>query len=155
MWHIAFNPVEYIDFGGVITVAVEVWSWKLFQIKDPLVFGTAIRGYVNQNIVLRRVVWSSRSSARCFDDSTQHDVLFTEPRIAAPNTNRSLIRNNFQDQTSTATVGISPKNMGKMPQNLLKKVFWKINFIKMIKIFVCDRRRGVKNGGKHHMWMAH
>ena len=118
--------------------AVRVWSWKLFQIKDPLVFGTAIRGYVNQNIVLRRVVWSSRSSARCFDDSTQHDVLFTEPRIAAPNTNRSLIRNNFQDQTSTATVGISLKNMGKMPQNLLKKVFWKINFIKMIKIFVCE-----------------
>ena len=63
---------------------------------------------------------------------------FTEPRIAAPNTNGSLIWNNFQDQTSTATVGISPKNMGKMPQNLLKKVFWKINFIKMIKIFVCE-----------------
>ena len=56
MRHITFNPVKYIDFGGVITVAVEVWSWKLFQIKDPLVFGTAIRGYVNQNIVLRRIV---------------------------------------------------------------------------------------------------
>ena len=40
-------------FGDVATFAVEVWSWKLFQIKDPLVFGTAIRGYVNQNIVLR------------------------------------------------------------------------------------------------------
>ena len=25
-----------------------------------------------------------------------------------------------------------------MPQNLLKKIFWKINFIKMIKIFICD-----------------
>ena len=49
MWHIPFNTGEYIDFGGVITVAVEVWSWKLFQIKDPLEFGTAIRGYVNQN----------------------------------------------------------------------------------------------------------
>ena len=73
---------------------------------------------------------------------------FTEPRIAAPNTNGSLIWNNFQDQTSTATVGISPKNMGKMPQNLLKKVFWKINFIKMIKIFICDftYRAGWNNG---------
>ena len=30
------------------TFAVEVWSWKLFQIKDPLVFGAAIRGSVNK-----------------------------------------------------------------------------------------------------------
>ena len=57
------------------TFAVEVWSWKLFQIKDPLVFGTAIRGYVNQNIVLRRVKNNAPTSAmirrlyaaRCFD----------------------------------------------------------------------------------------
>ena len=42
MWHIPFNPVGYIDFGGVITDAVEVWSWKLCQIKDPLAFGAAI-----------------------------------------------------------------------------------------------------------------
>ena len=62
---------------------------------------------------------------------------FTDPRIAAPNTNGSLIWNNFQDQTSTAKVAISPKNIGKMPQNLLKKIFWKINFIKMIKILIC------------------
>ena len=70
-----FNPREYIDFGGVITFAVEVWSWKLCQIKDPLVFGAANRGSVNQYIMLRRVVWSSHSSARCFDDSTQYNVL--------------------------------------------------------------------------------
>ena len=56
MWHIPFNPGEYTDFGGVVTDAVEVWSWKLFQIKDPLVFAAAIRGSVNQNIVLRRIV---------------------------------------------------------------------------------------------------
>ena len=61
-----------------------------------------------------------------------------ERRIAAPNTNGSFIWNNFQDQTFTAKVAISPKNIGKMPQNLLKKIFWKINFIKMIKIFICD-----------------
>ena len=60
MRHITFNPVKYIDFGGVITVAVEVWSWKLFQIKDPLVFGAAIRGSVNQNIALRRVIKTTR-----------------------------------------------------------------------------------------------
>ena len=47
------------------------------------------------------------------------------------------IEHNFQDQTSTAKVAISPKNIGKMPQNLLKKIFWKINFIKMIKILIC------------------
>ena len=56
MWHIPFNTGEYIDFGGVITFAVEVWSWKLCQIKDPLVFGAANRGSVNQNIVLCRVI---------------------------------------------------------------------------------------------------
>ena len=75
MWHSSFDQTLSIDFGGVMGFAVRVWSWKLFQIKDPLVFGTAIRGYVNQNIVLRRVVLSSRSSVRCFDDSTQYDVL--------------------------------------------------------------------------------
>ena len=30
------NSVEYINFGGVTTFAVKVWSWKLCQIKDPL-----------------------------------------------------------------------------------------------------------------------
>ena len=75
MWHIPFNTVEYINFGGVITFAVEVWSWKLCQFKDPLAFGAAIRGSVNQNTVLRRIVEISRSTARCFDDSTQYDVL--------------------------------------------------------------------------------
>ena len=44
MWHIQFNPVEYIDFGDVINVAVEVWSWKLCQIKDSLAFDAAICG---------------------------------------------------------------------------------------------------------------
>ena len=52
MWHIQFNPVEYIDFGDVINVAVEVWSWKLCKIKDSLAFNAAICGSVNQNIVL-------------------------------------------------------------------------------------------------------
>ena len=45
-----------IFFGDMATFAVEVWSWKLCQIKDPLVFGAAIRGSVNQNIVLRRTL---------------------------------------------------------------------------------------------------
>ena len=56
MWHSSFDQTLSIDFGGVMGFAVRVWSWKLFQIKDPLVFGTTIRGYVNQNIVLRRIV---------------------------------------------------------------------------------------------------
>ena len=64
MWYIPINPLEYIDSGGVITVVVEVWSWKLCQIKDPLVFGAAIRGSVNQNIVLRRVIKTTRQRVR-------------------------------------------------------------------------------------------
>ena len=31
-----------------------------------------------------------------------------------------------------------PKNIGKMPQNLLRKLFWKINLIKMLKILICE-----------------
>ena len=50
--------------GGGITVAVEVWSWKLFQIKDPLVFGAPIHCSVNQNIVLRRVMKKARRRAQ-------------------------------------------------------------------------------------------
>ena len=46
------------------TFAVEVWSWKLFQIKDPLVFGAPIRGSVDQNIVLRRVLKKARRRER-------------------------------------------------------------------------------------------
>ena len=42
-----FCGIFPIFFGDMPTVAVEVWSWKLFQIKDPLVFGAAIRGSVN------------------------------------------------------------------------------------------------------------
>ena len=48
MWHISYNPEEYIDFRGVITLAVDVWSWKLCQIKDPLVFGAGNRESVNK-----------------------------------------------------------------------------------------------------------
>ena len=54
MWHSSFDQTLSIDFGGVMGFAVRVWSWKLFQIKDPLVFGAAIRGSVNQNISKHR-----------------------------------------------------------------------------------------------------
>ena len=59
-----FCGIFPIFFGHMATFAVKVWSWKLFQIKDPLVFGTAIRGYVNQNIVLRRVIKTTHRRAR-------------------------------------------------------------------------------------------
>ena len=59
----------------MITFAVEVWSWKLCQIKVSLAFGAAITGSVNQNIVLRRVIKTMQRLLRCFDDSTQYDVL--------------------------------------------------------------------------------
>ena len=38
-----------IFFGDMATFAVEVWSWKLCQIKDPLVFGGTIHRSVDQN----------------------------------------------------------------------------------------------------------
>ena len=53
-----------IFFGDMATFAVEVWSWKLCQIKDPLAFGAAFRGSVNQNIVLRRIIKTTRRRAR-------------------------------------------------------------------------------------------
>ena len=40
MWHSSFDQTLSIDFGGVMGFAVRVWSWKLFQIKYPLVFGS-------------------------------------------------------------------------------------------------------------------
>ena len=48
----------------MITFAVEVWSWKLRQIKDSLAFGAALCGSVNQNIVLRRVIKTTRQRVR-------------------------------------------------------------------------------------------
>ena len=95
----------------MITFSVEVWSWKLCQIKDPLVFGAAICSSVNLNIVLHGVVWSSRSSARCFDALCSVMFWITEPRNAAPKANGYLICHNFQDQTSTETVITPPKSM--------------------------------------------
>ena len=141
MWHIPFNTGEYIDFGRVITVAVKVWSWKLWQIKDPLAFGAAFRGSVIQDITLHTMHRASKQRTDEHDDQTtpcSTMFRFTEPQIAAPNTNGSLIWHNFQDQTSTAKVAISPKNIRKMPQILLNMLFWKINLIKMMKIFICE-----------------
>ena len=111
MWHIPFNTGEYIDFGGVITFAVEVWSWKLCQIKDPLVFDAPIRGSVNQNIALssaskhraQRHVVLTRSTARCFDSREIHRTADCGAKA-----NGSLIWHNFQDQTSTAKVMTPP-----------------------------------------------
>ena len=136
MWHIPFNTGEHIDFGGVVTISVEVWSWKLCQFKDPLAFGAAIRGSVNQNTALRRIVEISRSTARCFDDSTQYDVLIHGTADRSGKDQWILIWHNFQDQTSTAKVAIFPNNIRKMPQILLNMLFWKINLIKMMKIFI-------------------
>ena len=64
IWHRLFDQPLYIDFGGVFSFSVRVWSWKLFQIYDPLVFGAAIRGLVDLNIVLRRVIKTTRRRAR-------------------------------------------------------------------------------------------
>ena len=32
IWHRLFDQPLYIDFGGVFSFSVRVWSWKLFQI---------------------------------------------------------------------------------------------------------------------------
>ena len=55
----------------MITVAVEVWSWKLYQIKDPLVFGAAIHGSVNLYIAQQNKT-NRRAGER--DDSTTYTV---------------------------------------------------------------------------------
>ena len=83
MWHRPFNPNLHIEFGGVISFAVRVWSWKLWQIKGSLAFGAAFA-----------VPWIKTS---CCVESSKHrarrcDVLMTlrstmiwsaEPAIAA------------------------------------------------------------------------
>ena len=75
VWNSSKKGISPRKFGGVTTFAVKVWSWKLCQIKDPLAFGAAICGSVNQNIVLhsviktmpRRTQWSYDYAVRCFD----------------------------------------------------------------------------------------
>ena len=32
IWHRLFDQPLYMDFGGVFSFSVTVWSWKLFQI---------------------------------------------------------------------------------------------------------------------------
>ena len=49
MWHSPFNLNLYVDFGGVISFAVKVWSWKIFQFFISLAFRAAIRRSGNQN----------------------------------------------------------------------------------------------------------
>ena len=66
-------------------------KWEPFPVS--LAFGAAIRGWVNQILVLRRVIKTSRSTARCFDDSTQRDDLFcwTAGRAAESQWNRKWL----------------------------------------------------------------
>ena len=58
-----------IFFGDMATFAVEVWSWKLCQIKDPLVFGAAIRIVLrsHQNSAPTSAMIRQLYAARCFD----------------------------------------------------------------------------------------
>ena len=81
-------------FGGVIHFAVEVWSWKLCQIKFFI-------GVWRRNPRLARRI------------KTNHRVT-SRPRFIM----KPLIWHNFQDQTSTAKQ-ITPPNSGvKMPQKM-------------------------------------
>ena len=98
------------------TVAYPIYSysWKLCQIKDSLAFDAAICGSVIQLY------------------TAEHDVLIHLTEDCSPKGQWILIWHNFQDQTSTTKVVTSPKTIGKMPQNILKKIFWKINLIKIM-----------------------
>ena len=87
-----FCGISPTFYGGIITFAVEVWSWKLCQIKDPLALEPQ-----------SAVPWISRESkhravervkttwhwARCFDALDSAMFWLTEPRIGASNTNGS------------------------------------------------------------------
>ena len=76
-----FCGIFHSKFGGVITFAVEVWSWKLWKIKGFI--GVTRR---ESPIELRRVIKTSQNAdVRCFDGSTQFNWRFT-PR----NANESL-----------------------------------------------------------------
>ena len=49
VWDSSFNPVLYVDFRGVISFSVKVWSWKIFQFFISLAFRAAICRSAVQN----------------------------------------------------------------------------------------------------------
>ena len=75
MWHRPLNLNLYVDYGDMIHFSISAMASKWGQKIVSWVFGAANGGWVNQNIVLRRVIKTSHDDARCFDGSTQHDVL--------------------------------------------------------------------------------
>ena len=132
---VAFN-VYIVEVGSLLLWKFGLGSYSRFKIHWCLVLQSAVT-WIKTSCCVESSDYRARR--RAFFMTLRSTMFwFTEPWIGAPNTNGSLIWNNFQDQTFTVKVAISPKNIGKMPQNLLKKIFWKINFIKMIKNFICD-----------------
>ena len=123
------------------TFAVEVWSWKLCQIEDPLVFDAPIRGSVMVLLIKTshcRAGQNIELNATLFWRALQYDVLIHGTADCGAKANGSLIWHNFQDQTSTAKVDTPPKSMYKGWSNGLCQVsgnfyeartakFWYVN----------------------------
>ena len=94
---------------------LEVWSLLLWK------FGLGSYGRSKDSLALRGVnrqlncvePSKHRTSAFCDVLMTLRSTMFwsTEPRIAAPKANETLIWHSFQDQTSTAKVITPPKSM--------------------------------------------
>ena len=133
--HVTFNRVECIDFGSVITFAVEVWSWTLFQIKDPLAFGSSVCVSTNQNIVLHN------HRARCLVVLFCCAMIwFMEPQIE---------HQTSMDLSSgiTSKTKLLQKNWAHL-QNLCIKVD-QIAYAKSLEIFVRQEQRNFD------MWELH
>ena len=92
-WGIPKKPYLYVDYRNPIEFWKGALASKWGQFIISLAFGAAIRGWVNQILVLRRAIKTSRSTARCFDDSTQRDDLFcwTAGRAAESQWNRKWL----------------------------------------------------------------
>ena len=133
-------------FVAFLSLNLEVWSLLLWKFG----LGSYVRSKFHWPLAPRSPVPWIKTSC-CVESSKQRNVFCvvlmtlrstmfwsTEPRIVEPKANETLISHNFQDQTSTAKVIIPPKNLRKVPQMSLKNLFWKINLIKMMKIFICD-----------------
>ena len=114
---------------GYLTVFVafspqilEVWSLLLWKFG----LGSYVRSKFHWPLAPRSPVPWIKTSC-CVESSKQRNVFcvvlmtlrstmfwFTEPEIAAPKANETLIWHNFQDQTSTAKVITPPKSVHYM-----------------------------------------
>ena len=77
MWHRPFNPNLYKEYGDMIHFSISAMASKWGQVKISLAFCCMehhSRSYVRE---LHRVIKTSHAPLRCFEDSTQIELLTT------------------------------------------------------------------------------